>query len=159
MLDSVRNWDFKIHATLVAYCSLLDSSLDSFGPCAEQRKRPDDAEDSVYEGSPIDVRFPSSGIADVGIIWDTSIYSFRDTYYLKQVRQVAFKSYVPSSHPPFYHCRYVQAGRARLQIVNFYRVYLKFAQEGGVISKSKSTSTKFRDLTHHPVVGHRSSHE
>ena len=110
MLDGVRNWDFKIYATLVAHCSLLDSSLDSFGPCAEQRKRPDDAEDSVYEGNPIDVRFPSSGIADVGIIWDTSIYSFRDTYYLKQVRRVAFKSYVPSSHPPFYHCMYRQAG-------------------------------------------------
>ena len=73
---------------------MLDSSLDSFGPCSEQRKRPEDAEDSEYEGNPIDVRFPSSGIADVGIIWDTSIYSFRDTYYLKQVRGVAFKTCV-----------------------------------------------------------------
>ena len=88
-------------ASPFAYFSLLDSSLDSFGPCTEQRKRPDDAEDSEYEGNPIDVRFPSSGIADVGIIWDTSIYAFRDTYYLKQVRRdvwmkdLAFKIYVP----------------------------------------------------------------
>ena len=70
------------------HCSLLDSSLDSFGPCAEQRKRIDDFEDSEYEGNSIDVRFTSSGIADVGIVWDTSIYLFRDTYYLKQVRSV-----------------------------------------------------------------------
>ena len=70
------------------HSSLLDSSLDSFGPCAEQRKRPDDSEDSEYEGNSIDVRFTSSGISDVGIIWDTSIYLFRDTYYLKQVRRV-----------------------------------------------------------------------
>ena len=78
--------------------SLLDSSLDSFGPCAEQRKRPDNTEDSVYEGNPIDVRFPSSGIGDVGIIWDTSIYLYRDTYYLKQVRRVALKIFFTSSH-------------------------------------------------------------
>ena len=73
------------------YCSLLDSSLDSFGPCAEQRKRPDDTDSPVYEGNPIDIKFPSHGIADVGIIWDTSIYAFRDTSYLKVVRVTSYK--------------------------------------------------------------------
>jgi hypothetical protein len=70
---------------------LLDSSLDNFGPCSEERRRVKNSPESSksdggeYEGKPIDAYFPSSGIADVGIILDTSIFLWEDTYYLKQV--------------------------------------------------------------------------
>jgi hypothetical protein len=70
---------------------LLDSSLDNFGPCSEERRRVKNNPESSksdggeYEGKPIDAYFPSSGIADVGIILDTSIFLWEDTYYLKQV--------------------------------------------------------------------------
>ncbi len=88
---------------------MLDQVLNSFGVCREQRER-DGYKIEQYTGqvgdvgmalcfslcyiissvllqsfSPIDSEFSSSGIADVSVILDNSIYSYEDERFMLQV--------------------------------------------------------------------------